>query len=130
MIEDEANYGAQGLPTRTVQAFSKHFQSNQKVNLVCAARWWVLRHAYFNALDGTMPTSISSSRSRLGTRKWALTKATTGRSQKRSEWMLWLYSRILKAFDTYRKAKVKFSSKFLIKFILSILLAKDSLYHV
>jgi hypothetical protein len=44
--------------------------------------------------------------------------------------MLWLYPRILKAFDTYRKLGVKFSSKFLIELTLSILLAEDSIYHV
>jgi hypothetical protein len=43
--------------------------------------------------------------------------------------MLWLYPRVLEAFDTYRKAGVKFSSKLLIVLTFSILLAEDSIYY-
>jgi hypothetical protein len=43
--------------------------------------------------------------------------------------VLWLYPRILEAFNAYRKAGVKFSSKLLIELILSILLVEDSIYH-
>jgi hypothetical protein len=76
-----------------------------------------------------MPTPISSSQSRLGNCKWGLTKAATGQGQKWSEWVLWLYPRVLEAFDTYRKVGIKFSSKLLIELTLSILLAEDSIYH-
>jgi hypothetical protein len=129
MIEDEANHGTRGLLARTVRAFSEHFRADQKANLVRTACWWALRDTYFNAPNDAVPTSISSSRSRLGTRKRGLTKAATGRSQKRFKWVLWLYPRVLEAFDMYRKARIKFSSKLLIELILSILLAKDSIYH-
>jgi hypothetical protein len=88
MIEGEANHGARGLSARTVQAFPEHFRADQKANLVRAAHWWALRDTYFNAPDDAVPTPISSSRSRLGTRKQGLTKAATGRGQKRSEWVL------------------------------------------
>jgi hypothetical protein len=43
--------------------------------------------------------------------------------------VLWLYLRILEAFDTYRKVGVKFSSKLFIELTLSILLAEDSIYR-
>jgi hypothetical protein len=129
MIEDEAVHGARDLPTRTVLVFPEHFRAHQKANLVCTARWWALRDTYFNALDDAMPIFISSSQSRLGNRKRGLIKAATGRGQKRSDWMLWLYPRVLEAFDTYRKAGIKFSSKLLIELILSILIAEDSIYH-
>ena len=43
--------------------------------------------------------------------------------------MLWLYPRILEAFDTYRKIRIKFFSKLLIELLLSILLAEDFLYY-
>jgi hypothetical protein len=56
MIEDKAVHGARGLPARTVRAFPKHFRAHQKVNLVCAARWWALRDTYFNVPDDAMPT--------------------------------------------------------------------------
>jgi hypothetical protein len=76
-----------------------------------------------------MPTSISSSRSHLENRKRGLTKAATRQGQKRFEWVLWFYPRNLEAFDTYKKVGVQFSSKLLIELTLSILLAKDSIYH-
>jgi hypothetical protein len=78
MIEDEAVYGARGLPAHIVRAFPEHFRAHEKANLVCTARWWALRNTYFNAHNDTMPTSISSSRSRLGNHKRGLTKAATG----------------------------------------------------
>jgi hypothetical protein len=129
MVEDEAHNGARGLPSRTVRAFPEHFRSDQRANLVRAARWWAQRDSYFNGPDDVVQTPISSSRSRHGIRKRALTKAATGRGQKRSDWVLWLYPRVLEAFDTYRKAGVKFSSKLLIELTLSILVADDSPYH-
>jgi hypothetical protein len=129
MIEDEAIHGARALPACTIRAFPKHFRAHQKADLAHSARWWALRDTYFNAYDDTMPIPTSSSQSRLGNRKRRLTKGATGRGQKWSEWMLWLYSRVQEDFDTYRKVGVKFSSKLLIELILSILLAKDSIYH-
>ena len=78
MIEDKAVHGARGLPSRTIRAFPEHFWIHQKANLVRVALWWALCDNYFNAPDDAMPIPISSSQSRLGNRKWGLTKAAIG----------------------------------------------------
>jgi hypothetical protein len=94
MIENKAVHGARGLSARIVRAFPEHFQAHQKANLVRTACWWALCNTYFNVPDDAMSTPISSSRSRLGNCKQGLTKAASGRGQKWSEWVLWLYPRI------------------------------------
>jgi hypothetical protein len=76
-----------------------------------------------------MLTPISSSRSRLGNRKRGLIKATTERGKKRFEWVVWLYPRVMEAFDTYKKVGIKLSSKLLIELILYFILAEDSIYY-
>ena len=51
MIEDEANHGAWGLPTRIIQPFPEHFQADYKTNLVHVACWWALHETHFNTHD-------------------------------------------------------------------------------
>ena len=73
---------------------------------------------------------VTTTRSRFGSRKRLRSKAMPGRGNKRSEWVLWIYPRLLSAFEQYKKAGVKFSSKLLIELALSIFLDQTSPYTV
>ena len=83
---------------------------------------------YFPAAEVPHHQALSCSRSRSNKRKRILNKAGAGRGPKRSEWVEWIYLRLLLSFETYKKAGVKFSSKLLIELAKTIFLGLDSPY--
>ena len=96
MIEDEALYNVQSLPVRTIRAFPEQFRGQKSANYMKATRWWKLRDQFFNDLgQQNINVTLSCNRSRLGQRKQLFTKAGVGHGQKRSEWVQWLYPRLL-----------------------------------
>ena len=129
MVQDETANGFLGLYVRTISAFPEHFCSQRSANLVRASRWWAQRQQYCNEGDENIISPlISCSRSWLGNQKQLRTKAAVGRSPKRSDWVLWMYHRLLTAFEQFRSAEVKFSSRLLAELALSILLDLTSPY--
>ena len=131
MIKDEALHGVQGLPVCTIRAFPEQFYGQKSANYMKATCWWKLRDQFFNDLgQQNINVTLSCSKSRLGHRKRLFTKAGVGRGQIRSEWVQWLYPRLLDAFQGFKRTGVKFSSKLLIELALSILLAPDSMYTI
>lgn len=127
MIEDVALHGVAGLSRRTIRTFPEHFRGQKSANTMKAARWWQQHNQYLEepVNDGTQ---FSCSRSRLGKRKRLLIKVKPGRGHKRSEWVQWLYPRLLEAFEKFKKSGVKFSSKLLCELALSVLLGPDSIF--
>ena len=122
MVQDETANGFPGLYIRNVSA-------QQSTNLVRSSRWWAQCQQYCNEGDeNVISPPISCSRSRLGNQKQLRTKATVGRSPKRLDWVLWMYPRLLTAFEQFRSAGVKFSSRLLAELALSILLDPTSPY--
>ena len=69
------------------------------------------------------------SRSNQGKRKRIQRKAATGRGPKRSEWVQWLYPRLLQSFEVYKSSEVKFSPALLIELAISTLFPLDSPYN-
>lgn len=131
MVQDEAVHGFPRLYQRTIAAFPDHFRVEKNANLVRAKRWWAQRHVYCTEADeaNDIP-SISCTCSRTGRQKQLQTKAAPSRGHKRSEWVLWLYLRLLEAFECYKRSGVKFSCRLLIELACSILLGPDSPYTV
>ena len=96
---------------------------------MCASHWWALRHQYCN--EGEEPQElppISCTRSQSGGQKQLRTKAAPGRGYKCSEWVQWLYSLLLDAFEHFKKIGVKFSPRLLIELAITILVDPASLY--
>ena len=87
-----------------------------------------MRDAYFPAADNLEHQTLSSSRGTLNKHKRVLNKVGAGRGPKRSEWVHWIYPRLLQSFETYKKAGVKFSPKLLIELARTIFLGPDSPY--
>ena len=73
---------------------------------------------------------ITCSRSRLEKQKQLQTKVTVGCGPKQSKWVLWMYPRLLTAFEQFKSAGVKFSFRLLIELAMSILLDHALLYTV
>ena len=120
-----------GLYICTVSAFPEHFRAQRSANLIRASRWWAQRQQYCNEGDeNVISPPISYSRSRLGNQKQLRTKATVCRGPKRSDWILWMYPRLLTAFEQFKSAGVKFSSRLLAELVLSILLDPTSPYTI
>ena len=131
MVQDELVHGLSGLYKRTIEAFPEHFRGQKTANVVRAAHWWKQRNGFCNEVEeDTTPMTFSCSRSRVGKQKRLRTKAASGRGNKRAEWVSWLYPRLLHAFEQYKKASVKFSSKLLIELALLILLDQTSPYTI
>ena len=129
MVHDEIANGFQGLYVRAVNAFLEHFHAQWSANLVCASRSWAQREQYCNQGEkNIISPSISCSRSHLGKQKKLQTKAVVGRGPKQSNWVLWMYPRVLTAFEQFKSAGVKFSSRLLIELAISILLDLASPY--
>lgn len=91
-------------------------------------RWWKLCDTFSNDNGDASNLTLSCNRSCLGIQKQLHTKVAFGHGQKRSNWVLWLYSKLLEAFKQFKKTRIKFSSSLLIELTLSILLAHDSIY--
>lgn len=121
--------GQRGLYNRTVRAFPEHFRAQHSTNIVRATRWWALRDTLLSAAETVPNVALSFSRSNMGKRKRGLSKASSGRGPQRSEWVQWLYPRLLQSFEVYKDMGVKFSSALLIELALSILFAPDSPYN-
>ena len=128
MVEDEAVHRMHGLYARTIQAFLVHFRGQRNTNLIRAGYWWALRDTYFPAAEAPDHQALSYSRSSGNKRKRILNKARSGRGPKRSEWVQWIYPRLLLSFETYKKVGVKFSPKLLIELAKTIFLGPDSPY--
>ena len=131
MVQDKMVNGYPHLFQRTIVAFSEHFRVEKNANLVRAKRWWTQRHLYcieVDEADDTPPISCNRSRSRR--QKQLRTKAAPGCGHKCSEWIMWLYPRLLDAFECYRRSGVKFSCCLFIELVNSILLGQDSPYIV
>ena len=58
------------------------------------------------------------------------TKAALGRSHKRSDWVLWLYPRLLEAFECCKQIGVKFLCRLLLELANTILIALDPSYTI
>ena len=58
------------------------------------------------------------------------TKAAPGRGHKSSEWGLWLYPKLLEAFECYKRIGVKFLYCLVLELASTLLLAYDSPYIV
>ena len=100
MVEDEMVHGHPHLFQRTIVAFPEHFRAEKNANLVCAKRWWTQRHMYCTEVgEENDAPPISCSRSRSGRQKQLQTKAAPGRGHKHSEWVMWLYPRLLDAIE-------------------------------
>ena len=128
MVEDEAIHRMRGLYPRTIQAFPEHFRGQCNTNLIRAGRWWALRDTYFPPAEAPGHQALSCSRNNGNKRKRILNKAGAGRGPKRSDWVQWIYPRLLLSFETYKKAGVKFSPKLLIELAKTIFLEPDSPY--
>ena len=130
MVEDREVRGSRGMYSRTVQAIPEHFRAQHATNLVRATRWWALRDTLLSTDQPIPPVALSCSRSNFGRRKRVLSKAANGRGPRRSEWVQWLYPRLLQNFEAYKRAGVKFSSALLLELGQSLLLGLDSPYTV
>ena len=128
MVEDEALHGISGLYRRTISAFPEQFRGQRSANTMKASRWWQQRADFANVGVASSSIVCSTSRSGSGKRKRILTKAKPGRGHKRSEWVNWLYPKLLEAFENYKRAGVKFSPKLLCELAMSVMLAPDSIY--
>ena len=129
MVQDETTNGFPRLYVCTVSAFPEHFHTQQSTNLVCASYWWAQRQQYCNEGDeNIISPPISCSRNRLRKQKQLRTKAAVGRGPKQSDWVLWMYPRFLIAFEQFKSARVKFSSRLLAELTVSILLDPTSPY--
>ena len=129
MVQDETANGFPGLYIRTVSAFPEHFRAQRSANLVRSSHWWAQCQQYCNEGDeNVISPPISCNRSRLGNQKQLRTKGAVGRGPKRSDWILWMYPRLLTAFEQFRSAGVKFSSRLFAELALSILLDLTSPY--
>ena len=58
------------------------------------------------------------------------TKAAPSRCHKRFDWVLWLYPRLLEAFECYKQTSVKFFCCLLLELANIIPLAPDSSYTI
>ena len=114
-----------------IAAFLEHFCAKKDANLVRAKRWWTRRHLYCTKADeaNDIPP-ISCSCSRSGRQKQLQTKAAPSCGHKHSELLMWLYLRLLEAFECYKISGVKFSCRLLIELANLILLGQDSQYTV
>ena len=131
MVQDEIANGFRELYVRIVNAFPEHFCTQQSTNLVHASRWWAQRQQYCNEEEeNIISPPISCNRSWLRKQKQLRTKAAVGCGHKRLDWVLWMYSRLLIAFEQFKSAGVKFSSRLLIELAMSILLDPTSPYTV
>ena len=131
MVQDEVVHEYPHLFQRTIVAFPEHFHVEKSANLVRAKRWWTQRHLYCTEVGEVHDAPpISCSCSRIGRHKQLQTKVAPGRGHKRSEWVMWLYLRLVAAFESYKRSGVKFSCRLLIKLANSILLGPESLYTI
>ena len=129
MVQKKIVNGFRGLYVPTVNAFPEHFHAQWSANLVCAFCWWVQHEQYCNEGEENIISSpISCSKSQLEKQKQLQTKAAIGHSPKRSNWVLWMYPRFLTAFEQFKSAGVKFSSRLVIELAMSILLDPTSPY--
>ena len=108
MVEDVTLHGEGGLNGRVIQAFPEHFHSQHPANPVKARQWWQQRH-HFEA-DAGHVNQFSCSWSRLSKRKHHSPKAKSSRGRKRSEWVQYLYPKLVEEFDHFKKTSPKFSS--------------------
>ena len=109
MVQDELVHGLPSLYQRTIRAFPEHFRGLKPANVVRVSRWWKKRGEFCNE-GGEEETSMimTTTRSRGGSRKRLRSKATPGRGNKRSDWILWIYPRLLTAFEQYKKLVLNF----------------------
>ena len=126
MVEDVTIHGERGLNARAIQAFLEHFCGQRSANLVKASRWWQQCHQ-FEADVGEV-NQFSCSWSRPSKWKRHSPKAKSGRERKRSEWIQYLYPKLVEEFDRLKKLDVKFSSQLLRELAISILVAPDSIF--
>ena len=131
MVQDKTTNGFPGLYIPTITAFPEHFHALQSANLVRASQWWAQREQYCNEGEkNIISPPISCSRSQLGKQKQLCTKVAIGRGPKRSAWVLWMYPKLLVAFEQFKSIGVKFSSRLLIELTMSILLDPTSSYTI
>ena len=64
----------------------------------------------------------------MGKQKQLRTEVAVGHGSKRSNWILWIYSRLLTAFEQFKSTGVKFSSRLFIELAMFILLDPTSPY--
>ena len=129
MVQDDSTNSNADIYVRTIQAFFEHFKGKKTANVMRATRWWTCQNEFCNEDENAnSTTAFSCSRSCLGQWKRMLMKATLGRRTKPLEWVMWLYPQYLDAFDLFRKASVKFSSKLLTELALSVLLDPISIF--
>ena len=127
MVQDETANSFPRLYVRTVSAFPEHFHAQRSANLTRASRWWAQHQQYCNeGKENIISLPVSCSRSQLGNQKQLRTKAAVGRRPKRSDWVLWMYPRLLTAFEQFKSVGVKFSSRLLAELAMSILLDPTS----
>ena len=130
MREDEVVHGEHRLASRTIDAFPEYFPGSRNKNLVKVARWWKSQDALFSDDEDEHVQLVQSCpRSQAGRRRRSRTKTVTGRGHKQSEWVCWLYPRLLDAFEGLRKAGVNFSSRLLQELAREILVGPDSRYN-
>ena len=126
MVADVTIHGKRCSNAKAIQAFPEHFRGQHSANLVKASRWWQQRHQFKG--DVGEVNQFSCSRSRLSKRKRHSPKAKSGRGRKRSEWVQYLYPKLVEEFNRLKKSSVKFSSQLLRELAISILVAPNSIF--